>query len=708
MSKYACVDVGGTFTDAAVVDENGNVNVFKSPTTPQDWTEGILGALRVASEHYEEPFDAFLKDISVVNAGLFTHGSTIATNAVVEKKCGKVGILCTEGFRDVFLFREGPNKNPFDMFLDYPEPFVPRYLTLPVKERINSEGGIDTPLDEEAVKAQTLKLKGYNVEAIAVCFLWSTVNPAHEQRAAELIHEVWPDVTVVLSSEVNPSNREYRRWVSAAMDASLRKLISSYANDLNGRLNDAGFIGKVGMLNSAGGVMSTNEIVNRPLYSVDSGPSMAPIAGRKYAEDDLGEQNAVVLDMGGTTFDVSCVINDEISVSKEAIIGEEIPGISRVNVHSIGAGGGSIAWVDNGGMLRVGPRSAGSVPGPACYNRGGTLPTVTDANCVLGYLNPDFFNDGRMKLYPELAREAIKKHVAEPLGITVMEAAYSIWATVNVNMIAAIKDITIWQGIDPRSYAMVAGGGACGLHAIALAEGLEMQRLLIPRTAGGLSAAGGLFSDIVSEYSASHYTTTAQFDYEGVAKVLQKLRAQAEKFFTRNKIAPERQRLEVYMEAHYPFQVYELPVNVTPFVQDDFTITPAGVAAMEEAFHKEHERTFSIRDNTFIECVTWRVKAIGKHEREAVLPEAQLPENRDLAYEDALSSSFRKVFFKEYDDLKMTPVFHGDRLYYGITVHGPAIIEEPTTTIVVLPGYCAKVTQHNSYCIEKEPLKKKH
>lgn len=639
MSKYACVDVGGTFTDAAVVDENGSVNVFKSPTTPHDWTEGILGALRVASEHYEEPF-------------------------------------------------------------------VPRYLTLPVKERINAEGGVDTPLDEEAVKAQTLKLKGYNVEAIAVCFLWSTVNPAHEQRAAELIHEVWPDVTVVLSSEVNPSNREYRRWVSAAMDASLRKLISSYANDLNGRLNDAGFVGKVGMLNAAGGVMSTNEIVNRPLYSVDSGPSMAPVAGRKYAEDDLGEQNAVVLDMGGTTFDVSCVINDEISVSKEAIIGDEIPGISRVNVHSIGAGGGSIAWVDNGGMLRVGPRSAGSVPGPACYNRGGTLPTVTDANCVLGYLNPDFFNDGRMKLYPELAREAIKKHVAEPLGITVMEAAYSIWATVNVNMISAIKDITIWQGIDPRSYAMVAGGGACGLHAIALAEGLEMQHLLIPRTAGGLSAAGGLFSDIVSEYSGSHYTTTAQFDFEGVAKVLQNLRGQAEKFFARNKIAPEQQRIEVYMEAHYPFQVYELPVNITPFVNDDFTITPAGVQAMEEAFHKEHERTFSIRDNTYIECVTWRVKAIGKHEREAVLPEAKLPENRDLAYEEGLSSSFRKVFFKEYDDLKMTPVFHGDRLYYGITVHGPAIIEEPTTTIVVLPGYCAKVTKHNSYCIEKETLKK--
>ncbi len=707
MSKYACVDVGGTFTDAAIVDEDGSVNVYKSPTTPQDWTEGILGALRVASEHYDESFEDFLKDISVVNAGMFTHGSTIATNAVVEKKCGKIGILCTEGFRDVFLFREGPNKNPFDMFLEYPEPFVPRYLTLPVKERINAEGGIDTPLDEEAVKAQTLKLKSYNVEAIAVCFLWSTVNDSHEKRAAEIIHEVWPEVTVVLSSEVNPSNREYRRWVSAAMDASLRKLISSYANNLNDRLNKAGFIGKVGMLNSAGGVMSTGEIVNRPLYSVDSGPSMAPVAGRKYAIDDLGEPNAVVLDMGGTTFDVSCVIDGEISVSKEAIIGDEIPGISRVNVHSIGAGGGSIAWVDNGGMIRVGPRSAGSEPGPACYNRGGKYPTVTDANCVLGYLNPDFFNDGRMKLYPELAREAIKEYVAKPLGISVMDAAYAIWATVNVNMISAIKDITIWQGIDPRSYAMVAGGGACGLHAIALAEGLEMRQLLIPRTAGGLSAAGGIFSDIVSEYSSSHYTTTADFDFAGVNKTLQALVKQAENLFARNKIDTQHQEIEVYLEAHYPFQVYELPVNITKCLNGKYEVTADSVGQMEELFHKEHLRTFSIKDDTYIECVAWRVKAIGKHEREAVLPEAELPENRDLAYEEGLSSSFRKVYFKEYDDLKMTPIFHGDRLYYGIVVHGPAIIEEPTTTIVVLPGYCARVTKHNNYCLEKETLHKR-
>jgi N-methylhydantoinase A len=230
---------------------------------------------------------------------------------------------------------------------------------------------------------------------------------------------------------------------------------------------------------------------------------------------------------------------------------------------------------------------------------------------------------------------------------------------------------------------------------------------LYPRTAGGLSAAGGIFSDIVSEYSGSRYTTTQDFDFAGVNKLLAALKKQAEGFFARNKIDKAHQEIEVYLEAHYPFQVYELPVNITKSLDENFEMTPKGVKEIEQAFHKEHLRTFSIKDDTYIECVSWRVKAIGKHEREAVLPTAELPENRDLAYEEGLSSSFRKVYFKEYDDLKMTPIFHGDRLYYGIVVHGPAIIEEPTTTIVVLPGYCARVTKHNNYCLEKEELHKR-
>lgn len=699
MARYACVDVGGTFTDAAILDEKGVLNVFKSPTTPHDWTEGILGALKVASEHYGQPFNDFLAELSVVNGGMITHGSTIATNAIVEKKCGKIGIMCTKGFRDVFLFREGPNKNPFDLDVDYPEPFVPRYLTLPVEERINSEGGIDTPLNEDDVIACVKQFKEYNVEAICVCFLWSTVNQKNELKAAEIIKREWPEVTVVVSSEVNPNSREYRRWISAAMDASLRKLVSNYANNLNKRLNENGFIGEVGMLNSSGGVMSTTEIVNRPLYSVDSGPSMAPVSGREYSMRDLNDKNAVVLDMGGTTFDVSCVIDGVISVSRETIVGEEIPGISRVNVHSIGAGGGSIAWVDSGDMVRVGPRSAGSVPGPACYDRGGIYPTVTDANLVLGYLNPDFFNDGKMKLNYDLAYNAIKEHIADKLGISVMEAAYSIWTTVNVNMIAAIKDITIWQGVDPREYVMVSGGGACGLHAIPLAEGLDMKKLLIPRTAGGLSAVGGIFSDIVSEYNGSCYTTTKEFDFTAINSLLAELHKKAIDFFDRNNIKEENQKIELYMEGHYPFQVWELSVNVTDFIKGDFTFDAESVKGIEEAFHSEHERTFTIRDNTHVECIYWRIKAIGKTEMEAQIPEQELHEENYVQDETKRSSS-RKIYFKKYNDRVVTPIYVGTNLVYGDVIEGPAIIEEPTTTVVILPGYKAKVTKYNNYYIE--------
>ncbi|MDR3072427.1 MAG: hydantoinase/oxoprolinase family protein [Clostridiales Family XIII bacterium] len=700
MAKYACIDVGGTFTDAAILDESGVVRVFKSPTTPHDWIEGIIGSLRTAAEYYGTDFEQFLKEVSLNLGGLTTHGSTIATNAIVEGKAGKVGVLCTKGFRDVFLFREGPNKDPFNMDLDFPEPYVPRYLTLPIEERIDSEGGVYTPLNEEDVRKAARELMQYDVEAICVCFLWSTANDAHEKRAEAIIHEEFPDVTVVLSCEVNPNSREYRRWISAAIDASLRKLVSVYALELNERLTKLGFSGEVGMLNSIGGVMSTAEIVKKPIYSIDSGPAMAPVSGKVYAAIDSDDDNAVVLDMGGTTFDVSCVIKGEISVSRETIIGNEIPGISRVNVHSIGAGGGSIAWVDSGGMVRVGPTSAGSMPGPACYNRGGMLPTVTDANVVLGYINPDFFNDGKMKLDRELSKRAIKEHVADKLGISIIEAAYAIWTTVNVNMIAAIKDITIWQGVDPRNYTMVAGGGACGLHAIPLAEGLEMNRLLIPRTAGGLSAVGGIFSNTVAEFNSSHFTITSDFDFKTVNRIIDSLVGQAKEFFVRNHIAPEKQEIIVYMEGHYRSQVWELSVNITQFLNDAYHIEKAMIKQIEEAFHAEHERTFTIKEDTFVECLYWRVKAIGKNDMEFQIPEEEYHEENVIKTEPTSRTTSRKVFFKEYNDTFVTPVYLGENLVHGDIIQGPAIVEEPTTTIVVLPNFSIRVTNHNNYLIE--------
>lgn len=696
MGKYVCVDVGGTFTDAAVLDSDGDVKVFKSPTTPGDWTEGILGAIDTAAEYYGKTLKEFLEEVSIVNGGMLTHGSTIATNAIVERRSGKIGVLCTRGFRDVFLYRESPRKDPFDQCVDYPEPFVPRYLTLPVEERMNSEGEVEVPLNDKDILDAVLKLKEYKVEAIAVCYLWSTMNPAHELKTREMIHNIWPEVTVVLSHEVNPVNREYRRWVAAAMDASLRKLVSTYANELNRRLNEAGLIGELGMLNSSGGVLGTKEIVERPLYSIDSGPAMAPVAGKYYANHDLQEENTVILDMGGTTFDVSCVINNTISSSREAVIGAETPGISRVNVHSVGSGGGSIAWVDEGGLLRVGPRSAGSVPGPACYNRGGIYPTVTDANVVLGYINPDFFNNGKMKLHADLSYRAIKTYVADKLDISVEEAAYSIWATVNANMITAIKDITIWQGIDPREYAMVSGGGACGLHAPALAEGLDMKKLIIPRTAGGLSAVGGVFSDLVAEFNTSCYMETNNIDKEAANQMLEGLLQQAKNFFDHNRIEEKNRHLELYMEGNYPFQVWELSVRVDQFLSENFRFSDTTGAGIEQAFGAEHERAFSVSDDTYVECNSWRLKAVGKRNTSAADVKAV-----KKAGEKAEPKEYRKAYFKEYSDYVDTPIYEGSNLRYGNIVTGPAVIEEPTTTVVVLPGYQAVITEHNNYFMEK-------
>jgi len=698
MGKYGCIDVGGTFTDAVVLDESGGMTVFKAPTTPDDYLIDMVDALTRAAEYYGEPLERFLLDASLDGGGALTHGSTIATNAILEKRAGKVGMIVTKGFRAVLLFREGPIKNPFDFQLDYPEPYVPRYLTLPVTERISAEGDIITPLDEAEVRAAVAQLVAWDVAAIAVCLMWSVANPVHETRVREIIMDQAPNAEVVLSSEVNPCIREYRRWVSAAMDASLKRLIATYCRDVNERLQKLGYRGEVGMLNASGGVGTAEELSARPLYALDSGPAFAPVAGALVSRDELGEANAVVLDMGGTTFDVSCVLDGVCAVSRETVVGWEIPGISRVNVHSIGAGGGSIAWVDAGRMVRVGPRSAGSQPGPACYGRGGTKATVSDANLILGYLDPDYFNDGRMSLDVDLAREVIGRDVADPLGLSLEEAAFAVWTTVNANMVAAIKDITIWQGIDPRTYVMIVGGGACGAHATALAEGLEMKKVLIPKTAGALSAAGGVFSEAISEFSSSFYTETRSLDFEGVNDTLQGLLGKAEDFFGRNAIREDKRAIEIWLEGRYPHQVWEIPVRIDGYLSPEGRLDESGLDQVVEAFHVEHERAFAVReDAAHVECVFWRIKAIGRREMEqqAVHGEAE-PVERLAA--DALTG-VKQAYFEATRGMVDTPVYHGPHLEYGNRIEGPAIIVEPTTTIVIPPHYTATVSERGNFLV---------
>lgn len=701
MSKYVCTDIGGTFTDAAVIDESGLMKVFKSPTTHHDYAQGMTESLSQAAAFWNQPLDEFLRSCSIVESGTMIHGSTIATNAVLEGKVDKVGMIVTQGHRDVLLWREGPVKDPFDFQIDYPEPYIPRYLTFPVEERVDAEGGIVTPLNEEDVRKAVRQFKKWDVKAIAVCLLWSIVNPAHEQRIMQIIKEEWSECEVVLSSEVNPCLREYRRWVSTAMDASLKRIISTYTLQLNERMRALGFKGEVGMLNSSGGVSSAAEISARPLYSIDSGPAMAPIIGRKVAFDDLQDNNVVILDMGGTSFDVSCVLNGEISVSREAKIGWEIPGISRVNVNSIGAGGGSIAWVDSGGMCRVGPESAGSNPGPVCYGWGGTKPTVTDANLILGYLNPEYFNAGRMTLNKYLAAKAIKEHIADPMGLSVEEAAFTIWTTINANMVAAIKEITIWQGIDPRNYVMVAGGGACGVHTIPLAEGLDMKKILIPKSAGALSASGGIFSNVVSEHSRSYYTETRALDFEKVNAILKELAEAGREFFERNNIDEDSRDYRFYMEGRYPYQVWEIPIRIDGFLNSDWTLDSDGLKKLVNRFHDEHDRIFAVKEeDAYVECIFWRIEAVGK--RKKIAAKLKVSDVKgDVVVDARALRGTRQAYFREAGGMTDTFIYNGDLIVYGNRIVGPAVIEEDTTTIALQPGYEAEVTKFGTYCIKK-------
>ncbi|MCJ7792333.1 MAG: hydantoinase/oxoprolinase family protein [Dehalococcoidia bacterium] len=692
MSFRISTDIGGTFTDLAIVDENGDLFIFKTPTTPGNYMDGISDVLALAAEHYRIPLSQLLKEGSSGQGGFLAHGSTISTNAIIEGRTAKIGLICTKGFRDILLTREGGKDRPYDWDIDYPPPYVPRYLTLPVTERINSEGGIEVPLNEDEVRQVVRQLKKWKVEAIAVSLLWSIANPVHELRIGEIIKEELPEIFYTLSHNLNPVIREYRRTSSVVINASLAPLIDKYVSGMDKSLREKGYQGELSFFNSSGGVMSLEELVEKPIYSIDSGPAMAPVAGKTFATVELNTNDVITIDMGGTSFDVSCITQGDIYISREAKIGSHTLGINKVDTRSIGAGGGSIGWVDPGGLLHVGPQSAGAVPGPACYGRGGNAPTVTDANLVLGYLDPNYFLGGRLKLKRPLAEEVIQLNVGNPLNLKLEEAAFSIWNTVNINMVVPIRDMTIWQGIDPRDYLLVAGGGAAGLHVVPIMQELEMKRALIPKVAGALSAVGGLFADITSEYSASYYTQSNSFDYKGVNVVLDKLQQQARASLDRAGVPPKHRRLHFYVEAHYPYQIWELSVPI----KGGRIRNEEDLLQLVNAFHEMHEKVYTIKEpGQYIECIYWRVKATG------LVPKTEIKEKPESGKDpSAAFVGTRKAYFKNFGGMVDTPIYRGDKLAPGNIITPPAIIEELTTTVVIPPKSKATVTKRGSYLLE--------
>jgi N-methylhydantoinase A len=684
------VDTGGTFTDVVVADGDGRLYVGKSPTRERAF-EGVSSGLEVVAEQLGMTLGDLLADTSI-----FIYSTTRATNAILEGRTAKTALLVTEGFPDVLVLREGGKLNGFDLRVPFPEPYVPRRRTWEIPERIDSEGQVVKALDEAATRQVLASVRERDIEAIAVCLLWSNVNGSHERYLGELLEETLPGIPYTLSHEINPIVREYRRASSAAIDASLKPLMGAHLRQVAKDLRAAGFSGELMAATSFGGAMHVEDLGNRPIYSVRSGPAMAPVAGKTYAAAELGAADVIVCDTGGTSFDVSLVRDGAVNFTRDTWLGPRftghLTGSSSVDVRSIGAGGGSIAWVDPGGLLRVGPQSAGAEPGPACYSRGGDRPTVTDAAVVLGYIDPETFLGGRMQLDDKAARYVVGG-LGEQLGLSVEQAAEAVLAVANEHMVRAIQEITINEGVDPRESLIVAGGGAAGLGIAPIMRELGCERVLVPRTAGALSATGAQFSDIVAEFVASAFTETGQFDHEAVNAALASLEKQAEEFSCGLRAkGVEGMRTKFFVDARYAYQVWELEVPIPT----DRLETKDDVRALSEAFDAAHERVFSVKEpGARIECLTWKARLFAPIGSTAV---DRVRSVEDEQARHANPRAKRPVFFGgRWLD---TSIYVGGCLAAGTVIEGPAVIEEPTSTLVVPVDATVTISSLGNYLLE--------
>jgi len=680
------VDTGGTFTDVVIADAQGHFTIGKAPTTP----ERIYVGLRAALVGAAELLGLELQDV-LERADLFTYGTTRATNAIVTGDIAKTAFLTTQGFPDVLVLREGGKFNPHDLSQPFPKPYIARRHTFEILERMNAQGEAVTPLDEAQVETVIERLREKEFDAIAISLFWATANSTHEKRVGEMIARSLPEIPYTLSHELNPILREYRRGSSTAIDASLKPLMQTHLRELQSDLRDEGYTGEILISTTIGGCLDIDSVIAHPIHTVRSGPAMGPVAGRRYAVLEDKKESVLVVDTGGTTFDVSLVRDGEISITQETWIGERFTGhmlgIPAVDARSVGSGGGSIAWLDEANLLHVGPQSAGANPGPACYGQGGELPTATDAALVLGYIDPNYFLGGRMQLDFVAARSAIET-ISAPLGISIEQAAYSIFAVSNETMINAIKDITVSEGIDPSEAVVVAGGGAAGLNIMPIADELNCRAVIVPRTASVLSACGMQFSDIQAEQSATVATRSDNFDRAAVNKALADIDTKLHAFAaTLAERGFDKFTLSYRVDAHYAAQVWDITVPLERNrINDD-----AQENDLVEAFHAAHRRIFSVDDRASpIDFLNWTGR-ISIH-----LPQANIVASGNDALVQPQS---REVWF-DISGPEDAAIVRGGSIAAGQAVEGPAIIEETTTTLVLPCGTRATLTSSDSYLVE--------
>ncbi len=677
-----CIDIGGTFTDCIVLEDDGSLYEFKAPTTPGNPVVGLVNSLEKAAMALEGKLKEFLARVE-----LLIHGTTLATNTLITGRGARTGMITTENFRDIIEMRRGlrdQEVSMYNLFIPPYNPLVPRRWRLGVKERVRYDGEILTPLSKDAVVEAARQLQGQGVESIAVCFLHSYKNPVHENIAKEICEEVFAPGRVTMSHEVLPVWREFERFSTTVVSAYLEPVVSDYLMGLSERLAALGFKGTLLMMLASGLVQPPEQCLGRAVYLLSSGPAAAP-SSALYFGSEVNAENLISMDMGGTSLDVCVIREGAVPTTTDAWIGDHRVAIKMVDIHSVGAGGGSIAWVDSLGLLRVGPDSAGADPGPACYGVG-DQPTVTDADVALGYVPVDFFLGGEITLSLDAAKAALAK-IGNKLGIDVIESAQAVFDTANSFMADQITEVCTKRGIDVRDFTLVAGGGAGPVHAAAIAAQLGLKRVIVPSVAALYSAFGMLNMDLGRDYSRSWVSRADGIDPAVVDRLYQEMEEEARTALGRTYINEEEIVFERSAEMRYVGQYHEVEV---PIAQGP--ITKEVLSQAVEELHKKHHSlyTFSMPWLS-AEFLTFRLRASSRR-REFSL--ADIPEGSSQPLEGALKARRRCRFGGDWID---TPIFDGEKLLRGNVIDGPAIIEDRTTTTVVPENCQLSVDRNRNY-----------
>src|SRR5215813_2123302 len=685
------VDIGGTFTDVALVDDaSGHIGVAKVPTTPKDLTAGVLCALDMAMRRYQ---------VAPAEVALLSHATTVVTNAILEETGARAALITTRGFRDVLELRRSARADLYDLFQDAPATLIPRRRRFEITERIDAHGSIVTPLAENKIDALVVALKAARVDAIAISLLFSFLNPRHERRLAERLRAALPQVPVYLSSDVLPEIKEFERTSTTAVCAYAGPILASYLERLN-QVTRSRALPPLFLMGSNGGILEAAEAIAMPAIAVESGPAAGVVAAALVARQ-TGRLDLLSFDMGGTTAKASLIRGGQYETTPHYEVGGG-SSMSRwmngtghpirmpvVDLAEVSAGGGSIAWVDRAGALRVGPKSAGADPGPVCYARGGTEPTVTDCNLLLGYLDKGSLLDGELSIDHAAAVASVRTRLSEPLGVDLRTTAAAVIDVVNHAMAEVLKIVSVQRGHDPRDFVLAAFGGAGPLHAAALASELGIAEVICPPIPGAFSALGLVGTDLRRDYVQTVFTLADTADPAAVEAAFVVLESKGAAMLDRAGVAPERRRFERSVDARYPRQSYELPVPVPPGGFDKVSLEK-----IAESFHARHLQTYGHQNRDEpVQLVSIRVAAIG-----AIPPLAV--RNRTPPHGTNAVKSEREIWFRETGVVKAT-IYDRRLMPAGLTLFSPAVIESLESTILVPPDWQAKMNQDGFVLLQR-------